>query len=38
VWQYENHPEAVYSKQVLWTKRLYQLNPVRAGIVEKASL
>jgi hypothetical protein len=37
LWQYGNHPEEVYSK-FMWTKLDYiHLNPVRAGIVEKAS-
>ncbi|MFV8334193.1 hypothetical protein [Flavobacterium sp. GSP14] len=38
VWQYGNHPEEVYSNKFMWTKLDYiPLNPVRAGIVEKAS-
>ncbi|MFV8357167.1 REP-associated tyrosine transposase [Flavobacterium sp. XS1P32] len=37
-WQYGNHPEEVYSNKFMWTKLDYiHLNPVRAGIVEKAS-
>jgi REP element-mobilizing transposase RayT len=37
VWQYGNHPE-VYSNKFMWSKLDYiHLNPVRAGIVEKAS-
>jgi hypothetical protein len=39
LWQYGNHPEEVYSNKFMWTKLDYiHLNPVRAGIVEKASL
>ena len=38
LWQYGNHPEEVYSNKFMWTKLEYiHLNPVRAGIVEKAS-
>ena len=38
LWQYGNHPEEVYSSKFMWTKLDYiHLNPVRAGIVEKAS-
>ena len=38
LWQYGNHPEEVYSNKFMWTKLDYiHLNPVRAGIVEKAS-
>lgn len=38
VWRYGNHPEEVYSMKFLWSKLDYiHLNPVRAGIVEKAS-
>jgi REP element-mobilizing transposase RayT len=37
-WQYGNHPEEVYSNNFMWSKLDYiHLNPVRAGIVEKAS-
>jgi REP element-mobilizing transposase RayT len=37
-WRYGNHPEEIYSTKFLWTKLDYiHLNPVRAGIVEKAS-
>jgi len=37
-WQLNNHPEEVYSERFLWSKLDYiHLNPVRAGIVEKAS-
>jgi REP element-mobilizing transposase RayT len=37
-WQYGNHPEEVYSNKFMWIKLDYiHLNPVRAGIVEKAS-
>ena len=37
-WKYGNHPEEVYSEKFLWQKLDYiHLNPVRAGIVEKAS-
>ena len=37
-WQYGNHPEEVYSNKFMWSKLDYiHLNPVRAGIVEKAS-
>ena len=37
-WQYGNHPEEIYSTKFLWSKLDYiHLNPVRAGIVEKAS-
>ena len=38
LWRYGNHPEEIYSEKFLWTKLDYiHLNPVRAGIVEKAS-
>ena len=38
VWQNGNHAEEIYSENFLWTKLDYiHLNPVRAGIVEKAS-
>ncbi len=37
-WQYGNHAEEVYSEKFMWSKLDYiHLNPVRAGIVEKAS-
>ncbi|MEZ4801221.1 MAG: transposase [Gelidibacter sp.] len=37
-WQYGNHPEEIYSNAFMWSKLDYiHLNPVRAGIVEKAS-
>lgn len=37
-WKYGNHPEEIYSEKFLWQKLDYiHLNPVRAGIVEKAS-
>ena len=37
-WQYGNHPEEIYSLKFMWSKLDYiHLNPVRAGIVEKAS-
>ena len=37
-WQYGNHPEEVYSNKFMWSKLDYiHLNPVRAGIVDKAS-
>lgn len=37
-WQYGNHPEEIYTEKFLWQKLDYiHLNPVRAGIVEKAS-
>jgi REP element-mobilizing transposase RayT len=37
-WQYGNHPEEVYTNKFMWSKLDYiHLNPVRAGIVEKAS-
>jgi hypothetical protein len=37
LWQYGNHPEEVCNK-FMWSKLDYiHLNPVRAGIVEKAS-
>lgn len=37
-WKYGNHPEEIYSTKFLWTKLDYiHLNPVRAGLVEKAS-
>jgi REP element-mobilizing transposase RayT len=36
-WHYGNHPEEVYTNQFMWSKLDYiHLNPVRAGIVEKA--
>lgn len=37
-WQLENHAIEIYSVDFLWTKLDYiHLNPVRAGIVKKAS-
>jgi REP element-mobilizing transposase RayT len=37
-WQYGNHPEEIYSEKFMWSKLDYiHLNPVRAGIVSKAS-
>lgn len=37
-WKYNNHPEEVYSEKFMWSKLDYiHLNPVRAGIVNKAS-
>lgn len=37
-WQYGNHPKEIYSNKFMWSKLDYiHLNPVRAGIVEKAS-
>lgn len=37
-WQYGSHPEEIYSNKFMWSKMDYiHLNPVRAGIVEKAS-
>ena len=37
-WQYGNHPEEIYSNKFMWSKLDYtHLNPVRAGIVKKAS-
>ncbi|NBL65399.1 transposase [Flavobacterium sp. NST-5] len=37
-WQYGNHPEEIFTSQFMWSKLHYiHLNPVRAGIVEKAS-
>ena len=37
-WQYGNHAEEIYSHKFMWAKLDYiHLNPVRAGIVEKAS-
>ena len=38
VWQHGYHAEEIYSAKFLWTKLDYiHLNPVRAGIVAKAS-
>ena len=38
LWQYGNHPEEVYSNKFMWSKLDHiHLNPVRTGIVEKAS-
>ncbi|MGO4818158.1 REP-associated tyrosine transposase [Flavobacterium sp. W22_SRS_FP1] len=37
-WKYGNHPEEIYTNKFMWSKLDYiHLNPVRAGIVEKAS-
>jgi REP element-mobilizing transposase RayT len=37
-WQYGNHPKEIYTNKFMWSKLDYiHLNPVRAGIVEKAS-
>ena len=37
-WRYGNHPEEIYSEKFLWSKLDYiHLNPVRSGLVEKAS-
>lgn len=38
VWQYGNHAEEIFTLKFMWDKLNYvHLNPVRAGIVEKAS-
>jgi REP element-mobilizing transposase RayT len=38
-WQYGNHAEEIYSEKFMWSKLDYiHLNPVRAGIVEQASV
>ena len=38
IWTGDNHPEEIYSNKFMWSKLDYiHLNPVRAGIVEKAS-
>jgi len=38
LWRYGNHAEEVYSAKFMWSKLDYMhMNPVRAGIVEKAS-
>jgi REP element-mobilizing transposase RayT len=37
-WQYGSHPEEIYTNKFMWSKLDYiHLNPIRAGIVEKAS-
>lgn len=37
-WRYGNHPEEVFTEKFMWSKLDYiHLNPVRAGIVDKAS-
>ncbi|GAA3591202.1 transposase [Flavivirga amylovorans] len=37
-WRYGNHPEEIYSPKFLWSKLDYiHLNPVRSGLVERAS-
>lgn len=36
-WQYGNHAEEIYTSHFMWDKLNYiHLNPIRAGIVEKA--
>lgn len=38
VWQYGNHAEEIFTLRFMWDKLNYiHLNPVRAGIVEKAT-
>ena len=38
VWQYGNHAEEIFTLKFMWDKLNYvHLNPVRAGIVEKAT-
>ncbi len=37
-WQYGSHPEEIFSEKFMWSKLDYiHMNPVRAGIVSKAS-
>lgn len=37
-WKYGKHPEEIYSQEFLWSKLDYiHLNPIRSGIVQKAS-
>lgn len=37
-WKYGNHPIEIYTEKFMWSKLDYiHLNPVRAGLVEKAS-
>ena len=37
-WQYGNHPEEIFTNKFMWSKLDYiHLNPVRAGLVQKAS-
>jgi hypothetical protein len=37
-WQYGNHAEEIYTNKFMWSKLDYlHLNPVRAGLVAKAS-
>jgi REP element-mobilizing transposase RayT len=37
-WRYGNHPEEIYTNKFMWSKLDYiHLNPVRSGLVEKAS-
>ena len=37
-WKYGNHPEEIYTNSFMWSKLDYiHLNPVRAGLVQKAS-
>ncbi|MCC2590600.1 REP-associated tyrosine transposase [Chryseobacterium sp. MFBS3-17] len=38
VWQYGNHAEEIFTLKFMWSKLNYiHLNPVRAGLVEKAN-
>jgi len=38
LWQYGNHAEEIYTAKFMWSKLDYiHMNPVRAGIVERAS-
>ncbi|MBC2844630.1 REP-associated tyrosine transposase [Winogradskyella flava] len=37
-WKYGSHPEEIYSEKFMWSKLNYiHLNPVRSGLVDKAS-
>jgi REP element-mobilizing transposase RayT len=37
-WQINNHPEEIFTEQFMWSKINYiHMNPIRAGIVSKAS-
>ena len=37
-WKYGNHPEEIYTNKFMWSKLDYiHLNPIRAGLVQKAS-
>jgi REP element-mobilizing transposase RayT len=37
-WQYGSHPEEIFSEKFMWSKLDYiHMNPIRAGIVSKAS-